>query len=52
MVGTTRKVLFRVVTPCCLVKRHQYFGETSYLHISFSVLKMSLEILDQGPVKQ
>jgi hypothetical protein len=52
MVGPTKNALFRIVTPCRLVQRHLHFGETSCLHISFSILNMSLEILDHGPVKQ
>jgi len=52
MVGPTKNVVVRMVTPCLLIQRHLHFGETCFLHISFSVLKMSLEILDHGPVKR
>jgi hypothetical protein len=32
MTGPTKNVLFRIVTPCRLVERHQHYGEICYLH--------------------
>lgn len=52
MMVPTKNVLFRIVRPCLLVKRHKRYGEICYLHNSFSVLKKSLEIPNHGPVKQ